>query len=112
MHACRPFLLAALLAIPLATPLAAQEAATTFPFARPEPPCTVWGPPDQPGGKPVCRRRAQKPSEMPISCRLMSNMLDQETGNKMCVYRRPGLSGDETTVSVPAATPCAMAIKC
>lgn len=95
-----------------AQPLAAQDVLPVFPFAKPEPPCTLWGPPERAGGKPVCRRRAEKPSDKLISCRLYAAPLDQETGNKMCTYRRPGLEGGETVVSVPSATPCAAALKC
>ena len=72
----------------------------------------VWGPAEQAGGKQVCRRRAERPSEALISCRLFSNVVDLETGNKLCTYRRPGLSPDDKVVAVPVGTPCAATLKC
>jgi hypothetical protein len=94
------------LPIILAAPLQAQSSALV------EPHCLLWGPPDRVGGKPVCRRRAAPPSAELVSCRLYTQTLDRETGNKMCIYRRPGLTGGDTTVSVPASTPCAMSLRC
>jgi hypothetical protein len=84
-----------------------------LPFLTPaEPPCVVWGPAEQAGGKQVCRRRAVRPSEALISCRLFSSPVDTETGNKMCTYRRPGLSPDDKVVPVPIGTPCAATLMC
>lgn len=104
-------LLALALCLGLATGASGQTAPA--PQAAPrEAHCLLWGPPDRVGGKPVCRRRAAPPMAAPVLCRLHSQSMGEETGDKMCIYRRPGLGGGDTTVSVPVATPCSAAIRC
>ncbi|MGA0714477.1 MAG: hypothetical protein ACO3OO_04305 [Gemmobacter sp.] len=112
MNACIRILLATiLLMLPLA-PAAAQE-----------PPCIRWqmvpGTSEQTGrlrnfSLPTwqCRERAVRPSEKPVACQLYSKTVDRATGTKICTYRKPGISGDQKTVSVPVGLDCSAQIRC
>lgn len=88
-----------------------------------EPPCIRWqlvpGTSEQTGrlrnfSLPSwqCRERAVRPSEKPVACQLYRTVVDRATGTKICTYRKPGISGDEKTVSVPVGLDCSAQIRC
>jgi|GEM_PF-4667972 len=106
-----------------ATVLLALAALAPAPAIAQEPPCIRWqmvpGTSEQTGrlrnfSLPTwqCRERAVRPSEKPVACQLYRTTVDRATGTKICTYRKPGISGDQKTVSVPVSLDCSAQIRC
>ena len=62
--------------------------------------------------KAQCRRRAVSSSESNTFCRLIRNYIDQESGERMCVYKRQGHGLQELTVSMSASFKCQVDFMC
>ena len=56
--------------------------------------------------KAECRRRAVDSSAGKTQCRLIKTYIDQESGERICIYKRHGTGLDELTLSMSAFLDC------
>lgn len=62
--------------------------------------------------KPECRRRAVRPTSGVIQCRLRRSYIDQETGERMCIYERGATGQGDMTTSMSKEFSCERSISC
>lgn len=62
--------------------------------------------------KQECRRRAVKPTGGVIQCRLRTSYIDQETGERMCIYQRGATGQGDMTTSMSKEFSCERSISC
>jgi hypothetical protein len=56
--------------------------------------------------KAECRRRAVDSSAGKTQCRLTKTYIDEESGERICIYKRHGTGLDELTLSMSAFLNC------
>ena len=56
--------------------------------------------------KAECRRRAVDSSAGKTQCRLIKTYIDEESGERICIYKRHGTGLDELTLSMSAFLNC------
>ena len=56
--------------------------------------------------KAECRRRAVDSSAGKTQCRLIKTYIDDESGERICIYKRHGTGRDELTLSMSAFLNC------
>ena len=56
--------------------------------------------------KAECRRRAVDSSAGKTQCRLIKTYIDQESGERICIYKRHGTGLEELTLSMSAFLNC------
>jgi hypothetical protein len=59
-----------------------------------------------------CRRRAVPPTEIASNCRLRREYFDDETGQRMCVYMKPGRGAEDKTISLSPSLQCQRSYTC
>ena len=62
--------------------------------------------------KQECRRRAVRPTGGVIQCRLRTSYVDQETGERMCIYQRGATGQGDMTTSMSKEFSCERSISC
>ena len=62
--------------------------------------------------KQECRRRAVRPTGGVIQCRLRTSYIDQETGERMCIYQRGATGQGDMTTSMSKEFSCERSISC
>ena len=62
--------------------------------------------------KQECRRRAVRPTTGVIQCRLRTSYIDQETGERMCIYERGATGQGDMTTSMSKEFSCERSISC
>ncbi len=62
--------------------------------------------------KQECRRRAVRPTSGVIQCRLRKSYIDQETGERMCIYQRGATGQGDMTTSMSKEFSCERSINC
>ena len=62
--------------------------------------------------KQECRRRAVRPTSGVIQCRLRTSYIDQETGERMCIYQRGATGQGDMTTSMSKEFSCERSISC
>ena len=62
--------------------------------------------------KQECRRRAVRPTKGVIQCRLRKSYIDQETGERMCIYQRGATGQGDMTTSMSKEFSCERSISC
>ena len=62
--------------------------------------------------KQECRRRAVRPTSGVIQCRLRTSYIDQETGERMCIYERGATGQGDMTTSMSKEFSCERSISC
>ena len=62
--------------------------------------------------KQECRRRAVRPTGGVIQCRLRTSYVDQETGERMCIYERGATGQGDMTTSMSKEFSCERSISC
>ena len=62
--------------------------------------------------KQECRRRAVRPTRGVIQCRLRTSYIDQETGERMCIYERGATGQGDMTTSMSKEFSCERSISC
>ena len=62
--------------------------------------------------KQECRRRAVKPTSGVIQCRLRTSYIDEETGERMCIYQRGATGQGDMTTSMSKEFSCERSINC
>ena len=62
--------------------------------------------------KQECRRRAARPTSGVIQCRLRTSYIDQETGERMCIYQRGATGQGDMTTSMSKEFSCERSISC
>ena len=62
--------------------------------------------------KQECRRRAVKPTDGVIQCRLRTSYIDTETGERMCIYQRGATGQGDMTTSMSKEFSCERSISC
>ena len=62
--------------------------------------------------KQECRRRAVRPTSGVIQCRLRRSYIDQETGERMCIYQRGATGQGAMTTSMSKEFSCERSISC
>ena len=62
--------------------------------------------------KQECRRRAVRPTTGVIQCRLRRSYIDQETGERMCIYQRGATGQGDMTTSMSKEFSCERSINC
>ena len=58
------------------------------------------------------RRRAVQPTSGVIQCRLRTSYIDQETGERMCIYQRGATGQGDMTTSMSKEFSCERSISC
>ena len=62
--------------------------------------------------KQECRRRAVQPTSGVIQCRLRTSYIDQEIGERMCIYQRGATGQGDMTTSMSKEFSCERSISC
>ena len=62
--------------------------------------------------KQECRRRAVQPTSGVIQCRLRTSYIDEETGERMCIYQRGATGQGDMTTSMSKEVSCERSISC
>ena len=62
--------------------------------------------------KQECRRRAVQPTSGVIQCRLRTSYIDEETGERMCIYQRGATGQGDMTTSMSKEFSCERSINC
>ena len=62
--------------------------------------------------KQECRRRAVQPTSGVIQCRLRTSYIDEETGERMCIYQRGATGQGDMTTSMSKEFSCERSISC
>ena len=62
--------------------------------------------------KQECRRRAVRPTSGVIQCRLRTSYIDDETGERMCIYQRGATGQGDMTTSMSKEFSCERSISC
>ena len=62
--------------------------------------------------KAECRRRAVDSSTTNTECRLLKTYIDQESGERICIYKRHGTGLEELTLSMSAFLNCQRDFMC
>jgi hypothetical protein len=62
--------------------------------------------------KQECRRRAVQPTSGVIQCRLRTSYIDQESGERMCIYQRGATGQGDMTTSMSKEFSCERSISC
>lgn len=62
--------------------------------------------------KQECRRRAVPPTGGVIQCRLRTSYIDEETGERMCIYQRGATGQGDMTTSMSKEFSCERSISC
>ena len=62
--------------------------------------------------KQECRRRAVQPTSGVIQCRLRRSYIDEETGERMCIYQRGATGQGDMTTSMAKEFSCERSISC
>ena len=62
--------------------------------------------------KQECRRRAVRPTSGVIQCRLRTSYIDEETGERMCIYQRGATGQGDMTTSMSKEFSCERSISC
>lgn len=62
--------------------------------------------------KQECRRRAARPTSGVIQCRLRRSYIDEETGERMCIYQRGATGQGDMTTSMSKQFSCERSISC
>ena len=62
--------------------------------------------------KQECRRRAVQPTSGVIQCRLRTSYIDQETGERMCIYQRGATGQGDMTTSMSKEFSCERSVNC
>ena len=62
--------------------------------------------------KKECRRRAVRPTRGVIQCRLRTSYIDEETGERMCIYQRGATGQGDMTTSMSKEFSCERSISC
>ena len=81
--------------------------------------CTLWDnlrlawPQTIMGREPAkCRRKATRPTQIAVICRLQNQYIDADTGSRMCVYRKQGRGDEEEVVSLSPSLSCQRTYSC
>ena len=81
--------------------------------------CTLWDnlrlkwPQTIMGREPAkCRRRAVPPTEIASNCRLRREYFDDETGQRMCVYMKPGRGAEDKVIPLSPSLQCQRSYTC
>ena len=59
-----------------------------------------------------CRRRAVPPTEIASNCRLRREYFDDETGQRMCVYMKPGRGTEDKVIPLSPSLQCQRSYTC
>ena len=59
-----------------------------------------------------CRRKAVDSSEGKTTCRLIKTYIDEDSGERICMYKRQGTGLDELTLSMSAFLHCQKDFEC
>jgi hypothetical protein len=59
-----------------------------------------------------CRRRAVPPTEIASNCRLRREYFDDETGQRMCVYMKPGRGAEDKVIPLSPSLQCQRSYTC
>ena len=59
-----------------------------------------------------CRRRAVPPTEIASNCRLRREYFDEETGQRMCVYMKPGRGAEDKVIPLSPSLQCQRSYTC
>ena len=62
--------------------------------------------------KQECRRRAARPTAGVIQCRLRRSYIDEESGERMCIYQRGATGQGDMTTSMSKHFSCERSISC
>lgn len=62
--------------------------------------------------KAECRRRAVDSTAGKTTCRLIKTYIDEESGERICIYKRQGTGLDELTLSMSAFLNCQPDFNC
>jgi len=62
--------------------------------------------------KQECRRRAVQPTSGVIQCRLRTSYIDQESGERICIYQRGATGQGDMTTSMSKEFSCERSINC
>ena len=62
--------------------------------------------------KQECRRRAVQPTSGVIQCRLRTSYIDEESGERMCIYQRGATGQGDMTTSMSKEFSCERSISC
>ena len=62
--------------------------------------------------KAECRRKAVDSSAGKTRCRLIKTYIDEESGERICIYKRQGTGLDELTLSMSAFLHCQKDFEC
>ena len=62
--------------------------------------------------KQECRRRAVQPTSGVIQCRLRRSYIDEETGERMCIYQRGATGQGDMTTSMSKHFSCERSVSC
>ena len=62
--------------------------------------------------KQECRRRAVQPTSGVIQCRLRTSYIDQESGERKCIYQRGATGQGDMTTSMSKEFSCERSISC
>ena len=113
------FLSAFLLGSVLGAPAPALAAGKTYEGSEQGRHCTLWStdrlrwPQTSVGReKQECRRRAARPTAGVIQCRLRRSYIDEESGERMCIYQRGATGQGDMTTSMSKHFSCERSISC
>ena len=59
-----------------------------------------------------CRRRADDSSAGKTTCRLIKTYIDDDSGERICIYKRQGTGLDELSLSMSAFLHCQVDFEC
>ena len=74
--------------------------------------CESWSKEVPKDGADRCRRRAAPTSTKPVLCRLKSQTVNEETGDYMCSFAKPGWMQDDFKMIMEPGYHCPRTIKC
>ena len=120
MNICKALIvLIAALLLESITLISAQAAGKTYEGTEESAHCALWStdrlrwPQTSVGReKQECRRRAVRPTSGVIQCRLRRSYIDDETGERMCIYQRGATGQGDMTTSMSKSFFCERSISC
>lgn len=74
--------------------------------------CESWSKEIPKDGADRCRRRASPQSNKAVLCRLKSQTVNEETGDYMCSFSKPGWMQDDFKMIMEPGFHCPRTIKC
>ena len=99
--------------------ISAQAAGKTYEGTEESAHCALWStdrlrwPQTSVGReKQECRRKAARPTSGVIQCRLRRSYIDDETGERMCIYQRGATGQGDMTTSMSKNFSCERSISC